>query len=388
MHPHRTIVQALLSSLLLTSLTLSVSSAQFSYSVIYRSPAPDNAAQPPLAAARTGGALYATTENGVTGNGSVISLTQEPGSRYWKQTIIYNTSSNPNAGLAVGADGSVYGTTLGTAFQLSPPAVPGGPWIEKTIFTFEPPYLATGHLVIDPAGNLYGTVESNPNDVNPLAIYRLTAPTVAGGAWTGNRIYNFPSAFQDQGGLTVTPKGIVISTIANTVIALQVSADGQTTTVTPIFDLAAAGLLTTDPALLLPSGEILLPEQHASQYGDIIALSPPAVKGEPWTESVIFSFSGIEGQYPGGALSLGKSGVVYGTTFGGGTGQDGTVFQLTPPPAPGGAWAEKVLHNFLGGEFGQQPNSGTLISGSGLFGLAGISGDNLNVLAFEITAAQ
>ncbi len=388
MNPRRTIVRNIVSTILLTGFTLSAASAQFSYSVIYRSPAPDNAAQPPLAAARAGGVLYATTENGNTGNGSVISLTKEPGSESWTQTVIYNTSSNPNAGLAIGADGSLYGTSLGTAFQLSPPAAPGEPWTEKTIFTFEPPYLATGNLVIDPAGNLYGTVESNPNDPDPLAIYRLTAPATPGGAWTGNRIYNFSSSFEVEGGLTVTPKGTVISTLANTVIALQVSADGQTTTVTPIFDLAGAGLFTGAPALLLPSGEILLPEQNASQYGDIIALSPPAEKGAPWTEKVIFSFTGTEGEYPEGVLSLGKNGAVYGSTFGGGTGQSGTVFQLTPPAAQGGAWTEKVLHNFLGGEFGQEPDSGTLITGSGLFGLAGVSGDNLNVVAFEITAAQ
>ncbi len=381
-------VRNILSSLLLTGFTLGVSSAQLSYSVIYRSPAPDNAAQPPLVAARAGGALYATTENGTTGNGSVISLSKAQGSTTWKTTVIYNTSSNPNAGLAIGADGSLYGTTLGTAFQLTPPALPGGSWTEKTIFTFEPPYLATGHLVIDQAGNLYGTVESNPNAPDPLAIYRLTAPTTPGGAWTGNRIYNFSSASEDQGGLTVTPKGIVISTIANTVIALQVSADGQTTTATTLFDLAGAGLYSDAPALLLPSGEILLPEQNASQYGDIISLSPPAVKGAPWTEKSIFSFSGLEGEFPEGALSLGKNGVVYGTTFGGGTAQWGTVFELTPPAAQGDPWTEKVLHNFLGGELGQEPDSGTLISGSGVFGLAGISGDNLNVLAFEITAAQ
>ncbi len=388
MNPHRTLVRSILNSFLLTGFTLGVSSAQLSYSVIYRSPAPANAAQPPLAAARAGGALYATTENGTTGNGSVISLTKEQGSESWTQTVIYNTSANPNAGLAIGADGSIYGTDLGTAFQLSPPAVPGGSWTEKTIFTFEPPYLATGNLVIDPAGNLYGTVESNPNDPNPLAIYRLTAPTTAGGAWTGNRIYNFSSSVEVEGGLAVTSKGIVISTIANTVIALQVSPDGQTTTATTIFDLAGAGLFSGAPALLLPSGEILLPEQNASQYGDVIALSPPAGKGDPWTERMIFAFSGNEGEYPEGALSLGKNGAIYGTTFGGGTGQSGTVFQLTPPTAQGGAWTEKVLHNFLGGELGQEPNSGTLISGSGLFGLAGISGDNENVLAFEITAAQ
>ena len=279
------------------------------------------------------------------------------------------------------------GQHLAPAFQLTPPLVSGDPWTYKVIFTFDLPYLATGNLVIDPSGNLYGTVESNPNNPDPLAIYRLTAPTQPGGAWTGNRVYNFSSSSSVQGGLTVTPKGVVISTIADNVIALQVSGDGQTTTVTPIFNLASAGLFTDAPALLLPSGVLLLPENDASPDGDIIALRPPAAKGGAWTEHVIFTFDGTDGQDPAGQLALGKNGAVYGTTYGGGTSQSGTVFELIPPAAQGDTWTETVLHNFLGNEEGQTPLSGAVISGASLIGLARVSGDNLNELAFDITAA-
>lgn len=376
-------------SLFLSSFAAGLSSAQLSYSVIYRSPAPDKAAQPPLIASKSGNVLYATTESGGDfGTGSVISLTKPQGEGFWTVTTLYSLTSSPNAGLALGPDGSLYGTTEGSAFQLVPPAVAGGAWTEKTIFTFDIQNLATGNLVIDPAGNLYGTVESNPSDPNPLAIYRLTAPTQAGAAWTGNRIYNYSSSNEVQGGLTMTPKGLVISTIADNVIELNVSADGQTTTVTPIFDLAGAGLFTDAPALLLPTGVILLPERNASTFGDIIALRPPEVKGGAWTESVIFSFDGSDGQSPAGALALSKSGQVYGTTYGGGADQHGTAFQLTPPAAKAGAWTEQVLHNFIGNELGQEPSTGTLTAGGRVFGLAGVSGDNLNDLAFEFTAAQ
>jgi hypothetical protein len=47
----------------------------------------------------------------------------------------------------------------------------------------------------------------------------------------------------------------------------------------------------------------------------------------------------------------------------------GTVFSLTPPASPGGAWSETVLHNFTGGSDGSLPGAGVVIGHAGdLFG--------------------
>ena len=43
---------------------------------------------------------------------------------------------------------------------------------------------------------------------------------------------------------------------------------------------------------------------------------------------------------------IGNGGELYGTTTYGGSGY-GTVFSLTPPSSPGGAWTETVLHEFI-----------------------------------------
>ena len=57
--------------------------------------------------------------------------------------------------------------------------------------------------------------------------------------------------------------------------------------------------------------------------------------------STIYAFGGdTDGQLPG-AVSAGPDGALYGTTSGGGTKEQGTVFKLSPPAAHGGAWTKK-----------------------------------------------
>src|SRR5215467_3144302 len=71
-------------------------------------------------------------------------------------------------------------------------------------------------------------------------------------------------------------------------------------------------------------------------------------------EKVLYRFqAGNNGSEPKGGLIADASGNLYGTTFYGGGHEDvGTIFQLTPPASPGGAWTETLLHSFsdlLGG---------------------------------------
>jgi uncharacterized repeat protein (TIGR03803 family) len=88
-------------------------------------------------------------------------------------------------------------------------------------------------------------------------------------------------------------------------------------------------------------------------------LTPPTASGVAWTETTIHTFTygpPTDGQNPADALTVGPGGALYGTTQFGGSGACvtssgpypgcGTVFQLTPPTAPGGAWTESILHSF------------------------------------------
>jgi uncharacterized repeat protein (TIGR03803 family) len=124
--------------------------------------------------------------------------------------------------------------------------------------------------------------------------------------------------------------------------------------------------------------------------GTVFQLTPPATPGGAWTESVIYNFAGGigEGAYPYASLVLGKNGVLYGTTSYGGTSASGsacpsdanpgcgTVFQLTPPATPGGAWTETILHGFTGQDGdGAVPYGGLTLSPSGtLYGTTAAGG--------------
>jgi uncharacterized repeat protein (TIGR03803 family) len=55
-----------------------------------------------------------------------------------------------------------------------------------------------------------------------------------------------------------------------------------------------------------------------------------------------------------GSLLADASGNLYGTTYSGGTANDGTVFELSPPTS-GGTWTETVLYSFAGGTDGRGP---------------------------------
>lgn len=84
--------------------------------------------------------------------------------------------------------------------------------------------------------------------------------------------------------------------------------------------------------------------------GTAFSLTPPATPGGTWTETVLHSFVGEpDGAAPKAALLAGKGGVLYGATSSGGASNAGIVFELTPPSTPGGPWTESILYSFTGG---------------------------------------
>lgn len=113
--------------------------------------------------------------------------------------------------------------------------------------------------------------------------------------------------------------------------------------------------------LLLSGGVFYGTTYYGGTYGAGTVFSLSA-SGNTWTETVIYNFGGAgDGANPHAPLTV-SSGVLYGTTYNGGASGDGTVFSLTPS---GGSWTEAVLYSFSGTD-GQSPHGGVVVGSEGV----------------------
>jgi len=116
------------------------------------------------------GNLYGTTfYGGAKDNGTVYELS--PGKWGWKERILHSFGSVkdgmlPDAEITFDAAGNIYGTTLaggkygaGTVFEVIAPVGTDKYYTEKVLWSFNGPDGASpsDNLILDSAGNLYGT---------------------------------------------------------------------------------------------------------------------------------------------------------------------------------------------------------------------------------------
>ena len=114
----------------------------------------------------------------------------------------------------------------------------------------------------------------------------------------------------------------------------------------------------------------------ANNLGAVYQLSPPPAKEERGRRRSYFRLAGPMAPCPSADCSSTEAAALYGTTDGGGSGQAGTVFQLTPSPSRVLPWSESVLYNFSGGIDGGNPVAGVIIDNRGrLFGTASTGGN-------------
>lgn len=125
----------------------------------------------------------------------------------------------------------------------------------------------------------------------------------------------------------------------------------------------------------------------AFSAGTVFELSPPATGKSAWTEKILHSFhnNGTDGARPYAALVRDKTGHLYGATYSGGSRNVGTVFELSPKTS--GGWAYKILHSFENGSIdGENPGSALILDSAGdLYGTTEGGGSSLDGTVFELS---
>jgi uncharacterized repeat protein (TIGR03803 family) len=357
------------------------------------------------------GNFYGTTQEGGV-FGTVFELSPN-GSGGWNETVIYRFCSEggasctdgayPDGNLVFDSAGNLYGTTseggstcivsegCGVVFELTPV---GGNWTETVIYSFCPngdcmPLggFPLAGLVIDPAGNLYGTDNEGVFELSP-----------SGGGWTG-RVISF-NVINPLSGLAMDASGniftIAPSAITGKPTVFEVSPDGggrwNTTGIYNFTSIPSGTFIWSSPTLD-QAGNIYGTEtawynvkrKPLNFRGTVYKLSP----GESgWTKKILFTFtpddSVVQGNAPSGGVVLDAAGNIYGTTIQGGTNSLGTVFELVAPVGKSKKYEEQVLWSFNGGD-GSQPLGGLILDAGNFYGTTSAGGSSANGVVFEMT---
>jgi len=272
------------------------------------------------------------------------------GSRY---KIIYRFPPSDKSGinptdLISDSAGNLYGTTgsggengFGGVYELTPPANKGDRWTNKLLYSFRNgwAFFATADgrsLVLDSAGNLYGVTSFGGHgcgDVGCGTVFELTRPNQPGGKWKETTIYTFSRWDGYQ------PEAITLDSAGN------------------VYGVTWGG------------GRYC----EGEGCGTVFELTPSA-RGEQWNRRGLYFFKGVFGNGNGDganpiALTFDSQRNLYGTTAGGGCGQNacsGTIFRISPSSKnkKGYPWHETMLYR-LSGDSNDKVYSGVVLDQSG-----------------------
>jgi uncharacterized repeat protein (TIGR03803 family) len=285
------------------------------------------------------------------------------------------------AGLAMDANGSLYGTTRGggtygegTMFRVA--RAKGSGWREAVLHSFCLPnqcgdgYLPESTPVFDASGNLFGTTESTSFELSP-----------GQNGWIFNVIYKAGSA----SGYAIDRTGTLYGANGG-VWELSRSANGWSETFLHIFCRKSCrdGENALAPPTLDTSSNLYgttefggnFPPKCPGSAGCGVVYQLEALGGGKWKYRVLHRFAGFpnDGQLPYAGVTVDGKGNVYGTTLYSGT-SSGTVFELSPQQ--NGSWKETILYKFPNaGRNGGAPVGGVTFDSLGnLYGTASAGGD-------------
>jgi uncharacterized repeat protein (TIGR03803 family) len=290
------------------------------------------------------GNLYGTTSLGGTNNTGTVFKISPSGT----ESVLHSFAvpgetdgDGPYAGLVMDSAGNLYGTTAGggtngtgTVFKISPSGA------ESVIYSFAAPggtgplspYFAS--LLMDSAGNLYGTTASGgTNDTG--TVFKLSASGTESVLHSFGP-YNGTDGDAPDAGLIMDSDGTLYGT----------TNEGGTNKTGTVFKISASGAESVLYSFGVPGGldayspefESLVMDGAGNLYGTtasggtnntgtVFKISASGV------ESVLYSFgpsSGTDGDSPYAGLIMDTAGNLYGTTRVGGAFGRGTVFKLSP----------------------------------------------------------
>ena len=320
------------------------------------------------------GNLYGTTsQGGPFGGGIVFELVPQLAGG-WAEIILYRfgTGLGPigPTGVVFDTAGNLYGVAggglydNGTVFELSPKT--GGGWTAKTLhnFGFGPKdgIYPNGGLIIDGAGNLYGTTfmgGAHTASAVGGTVFELSPPAGARTYWLETVLHSFGVGVNVPPGDGWDPIGGVVMDAAGNLYGTTFNGG--------IYDTANTG-------------------------GTVFEVSP--APGGGWTETVLHDFSEnhIDGFWPCAGLAIDGAGNLYGTAEAGGSKVDsanyslGVLFELSPPAAGSTTWTETILHPFGAGKDGQASTSNVILDNAGnLYGTTNRGGTLGGGIIFELT---
>lgn len=381
---------------LVTVMVSAVTQAQ-TYSVIHSFMGPDGSNPAAGITIDRGGNLYGTTSYGGNtslcggmGCGTVFKLSSK--GQGWALTELHiftgPDGAFPEARVDFGPDGILYGTTAansgphsyGTLFSLRPAASlcrsVSCAWNETVLFTFSfaNGYDLTSDLAFDAAGNIYGTAAEggkfqNCHGLGCGVIYEMTR---SGGDWAQSILYNFTGGADGEApyGVTLDPAGNLFGTAAADYydggtggLAFEFTSSGGswTETVLHYFVNSNDGSTPTTGLVLDSDGNLYggTRFEGSGNYGTVFELSP---SGDSWNFNVLYSLTGNGDSAGTTSLVMDSAGNLYGTTGSLGAYGLGNVFKLT---YSNGSWTYTSLHDFSGGSDGAYPQAGLALDVNG-----------------------
>jgi uncharacterized repeat protein (TIGR03803 family) len=286
------------------------------------------------------GTLYGTTnQGGAYNSGTVFAIELKTGA----ERVLHSFGNGPDgqfpqAGL-IYVNGTLYGTTSA-----------GGGSGEGTVFSLD---LKTGtETVLHAFGN-------SPDGASPQAGLVDVNGTLYGTTYSGGANECFK--FESDGCGTVF--SIDLKTGNETVVHSFIGGTGDGTE-------PAAGLIDVKGTLFGTT------EGGGFGGGTVFTIDP-----KTGAESVYYSFvSGSDGANPSAGLIEAK-GILYGTTANGGVSGEGTVFSLDPKSG-----GETLLYSFGNGTDGENPSAGLIDVKGTLYGttFVGGTGDDGTVFAIVV----